>query len=200
MSDFHLPAKNVFSEKEENFKDRIFLRLNTKIKQTLFIEGACSQYHLYIWLEMPQNEECKALIAENEKFIIDCYLSCFGINVGDSEIFLNVYDFKESLISYAYGHAVSGIKSILSREYGSSGYKFLLDYKEIAYVIVCDPNAYKEWSGRAVKINRICYGVLKSYDSYGVIAPEDVRLNILKYSSSDATEMNDLYMINRHNN
>lgn len=194
MSDFPYPYKNVVCDQEELFKSMVEKLFKIKIKQTLFMKGANTQYHLYVWYESINDCFFDENGWENNKFIhsniIKSYLECYNLlDACHSETYLHLSNYRNSLMSYSYGHAVTAIKKAIQGKYAKT--EVLLDYSSNLFVVKSE----RSLIDKKDDIVRICYQLLKEYDNYNVINLQDVKVEIISENSD--FNLNDIHMMNR---
>lgn len=198
LSDYPFADRNIFSLQEERFKEHFYQCYGKFVHQTLFLKGAKNQYFLYVWIEDFQNG--KSIFDDPIKeLVIRDYLDCFDYKRMESnEIFLELYDFKRALVSYAYGHTFEAIQQVLQKDTNWNDNRFLLDYSTDSFIIiVLNAAIYKIWENKTEELKRLIFQVLQQYDDYGVIKITDVRLKIQLSNTKNEKDLNDVLMTNR---
>ncbi len=195
MSDFPFPCKNIICEQEELFKSMAERVLGVKVKQTLFMKGAKTQYHLYVWYEPAIADQFfDESMWENNKFIqqnmIKSYFDCYDL-LGDcyQETYLHLLNYRKALISYSYGHAASSVKKAIQNKYTKAVVS--LDYASNIFIVESDCLL----TDKKDDIINICYQLLKEYDNYNIITLQDVKIKIIVGGSD--SNLNDIHMMNR---
>ena len=205
LSEYPFKDKNVFSEKEERFKNNLKAIYGISVRQTLFVEGAASQKHLYIWLDLLHHYEIKQtgvfnldtnVLCTNDA-LISCYCEAFAITADpNQQIFVYIFDFKKEIVSFSYGHSIVHIKDFLMKQYPCD--RVLLDYADTAIVLQAEFSRCQFLSDKIQSNRKDCLAFLKQFDSYDIIDDNDVRIKIIDKDSSSSEWLNDLYMTNRN--
>ena len=195
MSDFPFPCKNIFCKQEEKFKSMAERLFGVKVKQTLFMKGAKTQYHLYVWYEPTIDDQFfDESIWENNYFnqqkMIMSYFDCYNIpGYCYQETYLHLLNYRKALTSYSYGHAAASVKKAIQNKYTKTVVS--LDYAANIFIIESDCPL----TDREDEITHICYKLLKEYDDYNIITLRDVNIKIIKGGRD--SNLNDIHMMNR---
>ena len=197
FSDFPFPDRSIYSPEEELFKKQIIKACGIQIRQTLLSKGSAKQAFLYIWADISQHENF-IMTSAVKAFFLDAYVQCFRLDRDAySEIDLNLHDFKENLISYAYGHALGELREILKSDPMWQDNRLCLDYATITFMIfVSDPAIYAHWEKRTNELKLVCFEEMQKHDPYQVLELSDVRLTFILKDAQATKKWNDVFMTN----
>ena len=203
FEDIVFPEKNIYSPQEEKFKEKIKATCGVDVKQTLFTKIDDGREILRLWVaETPEvyisehrykNDTVIAGQCKKDD-VIAFYCESFGIPNEFSSIELYVYGFFNSLVGYAYGHAMLEIKSMAAKKYRCNEMWVLLDLNLMGFVIDAPAPICSYLEKKMPGFKQDCLKLLKQYDYYGVLKESDVRIELVVQGTRN---LNDLHMVNR---
>ena len=204
LSDLPFPSNHTFSRCEEQFKADIKSSYEISVRQTCLLKGASTQWYLYIWADLRGAHEKNSegilnisthVLCTNETLCAQ-YDQAFGIaRSREDEVFVSVYDFRDAIISYAYGHAIVEIRKCLISQYPCMD--VYLDYKTVSIVIKANSSKRTQLQSSLQEIASVCLLCLKEFDDVGLIEQEDVRIEFIDENTTNNQWLNSLYMTNR---
>ena len=203
FEDIVFPEKNIYSPQEEKFKEKIKATCGVDVKQTLFTKIDDGREILRLWVaETPEvyisehrykNDTVIAGQCKKDD-VIAFYCESFGIPNEFSSIELYVYGFFNSLVGYAYGHAMLEIKAMAAKKYRCNEMWVLLDLNLMGFVIDAPAPICSYLEKKMPGFKQDCLKLLKQYDYYGVLKESDVRIELVVQGTRN---LNDLHMVNR---
>ena len=204
LSDLPFPSNHSFSKCEEQFKADMKSSYGISVLQTCLLKGASTQWHLYIWADLRgAHEKTSEGILHTSTHVLCTnetlgarYDQAFGIvRNREDEVFVSVCDFRDAVISYAYGHAIVEIRKRLISQYPCID--VYLDYATLSIVIKANSSKHTQLQNSLQEIASVCLLCLKEFDGVGVIEKEDVRILFIDESTKNNQWLNSLYMTNR---
>ena len=190
-----LKCNNYYSEQEELYKKYMKERYGVSVQMICFSKGYGQQRFLNLWINEDENAWMqnryayageKTLILKSgqiltEQEIVEGFIQCFSYNEPLAEFYIFICEFRTDLVVYSYGQALIGMRTYFSTTYGlksryllgTTGYpEFIFDLPSQALPVVLKDRAILE---------KKCYELLKKYDDYNVITPEDVHLRFFDH-------------------
>ena len=203
FEDIVFPEKSIYSPQEEKFKEKIKATCGVDVKQTLFTKVDDGRGILRLWVaETPEVYISEHLYKNDTAIAGQCkkddviafYCESFGIPKEFSSIELYVYGFFDSLIGYAYGHAMLEIKAMAAKKYRCNEMWVLLDLDLMGFVIDAPAPICSYLEKKMTRFKQDCLKLLKQYDYYDVLKESDVRIELVVQGTRN---LNDLHMVNR---
>ncbi len=131
-------------------------------------------------------------LAEN---IIDEYLKAFGYDRCElPEIVIYIYDFRDSNLEMAYGHAIPQIQKVVSKKYDINANDIFVFYEPAVTILIESNEKYKSIKSQKDQILQDCYNELKKWDPFNFVAIDNIVLNLYLKSKLDKQRLNDYYM------
>ena len=202
-SDVYFPKKNIYSLQEEKFKEKIKTACGVDVRQTLFTKVDDGRGILRLWVaETPEVYISEHLYKNDTAIAGQCkkddviafYCESFGIPKEFSSVELYVYGFFNSLVGYAYGHAMLEIKAMAAKKYRCNEMWVLLDLNLMGFVIDAPAPICSYLEKKMPSFKQDCLKLLKQYDYYDVLKESDVRIELVVQGTRN---LNDLHMVNR---
>lgn len=131
-------------------------------------------------------------LAEN---IIDEYLNAFGYDRCElSEIMIHIYDFQDSNLEIAYGHAIPQIQKVISKKYDIKADDIFVFYEPAVTILIDSNEKYKSIKSQKDQLIQDCYNELKKFDPFDFVAMDNINLKVYLKSKLDKQKLNDYYM------
>jgi len=125
------------------------------------------------------------------------YLEIFGISQNNhKEFFVEIDDYHQSLVSYAYGHAILAIREYIHKYYHCEQRNVCLNYAGPDIVVIGNQKQCKTWNKHKKAITEICFKQLQEFDELNELTPADVRVTFLDKDKTDPIMLNDIYITN----
>ena len=200
FEDIVFPEKSIYSPQEEKFKEKIKATCGVDVKQTLFTKVDDGRGILRLWVAEKPGEyvggyACNETIGNYKKDdVMAFYCESFGIPNEFSSVELYVYGFFNSLVGYAYGHAMLEIKAMAAKKYRCNEMWVLLDLNLMGFVIDAPAPICSYLEKKMPSFKQDCLKLLKQYDYYDVLKESDVRIELVVQGTRN---LNDLHMVNR---
>ena len=203
FEDIVFPEKSIYSPQEEKFKEKIKATCGVDVKQTLFTKIDDGRGILRLWVAETPEVYISEHLYKNDTVIagqckkddvIAFYCESFSIPKEFSSIELYVYGFFDSLIGYAYGHAMLEIKAMAAKKYRCNEMWVLLDLNLMGFVIDAPAPICSYLEKKMPRFKQDCLKLLKQYDYYDVLKESDVRIELVVQGTRN---LNDLHMVNR---